>query len=91
VAADGGVFTFGDAHFFGSAASTPLKAPTAAMATTVDGDGYWVVDTGGQVVSFGDALTYQSASAGTGSSPIVAIAGSRATVTSTVGRPAPVA
>jgi hypothetical protein len=84
VAADGGVFTFGGAHFFGSAVGKPLKAPAVAMATTVDGDGYWVVDTGGQVVAFGDALLYQSASAGTGSSHIVAIAGSRATLTSTV-------
>ena len=32
VSSDGGVFTFGDAHFFGSTGGLPLKAPVVGMA-----------------------------------------------------------
>ena len=46
VAADGGVFTFGDARFFGSAASSQAGGPPAtyvAMASAPRGDGYWLL------------------------------------------------
>jgi beta-lactamase class A len=47
VAADGGVFTFGDAHFHGSMGGTRLVAPVVGMAATPDGNGYWLVEAQG--------------------------------------------
>ena len=41
VAADGGIFTFGDAGFFGSTGAGPAMQPTIGMASTPDGNGYW--------------------------------------------------
>jgi N-acetylmuramoyl-L-alanine amidase len=43
VASDGGIFTFGDAGFFGSEGGTALNAPIVGMATTPDGGGYWLI------------------------------------------------
>jgi hypothetical protein len=50
-AADGGVFSFGDARFFGSyGAGLPAVGPTymrfVGMAATPDGGGYWLAATG---------------------------------------------
>ncbi|MHB1891615.1 MAG: hypothetical protein ACYCUF_12140, partial [Acidimicrobiales bacterium] len=53
VAADGGVFSFGDASFFGSMGSQKLNAPVVGMAATPDGGGYWLVAADGGVFSFG--------------------------------------
>ena len=39
VASDGGIFTFGDAGFYGSAGSTALNQPIVGMAATPDGGG----------------------------------------------------
>ncbi|ACU54889.1 Ig family protein [Acidimicrobium ferrooxidans DSM 10331] len=67
VAADGGVFSFGDAGFYGNtytlgltglSGSRPLAAPIVAMAPTPDGNGYWLVAADGGVFSFGDAGFY---------------------------------
>lgn len=55
VAADGGIFSFGDAKFYGSAAASPSTAPVRGMAATTTGLGYWVVDSAGAVKAFGDA------------------------------------
>ena len=55
VAADGGVFAFGDAPFLGSMGGTPLVAPVVGMAATHHGDGYWLVAADGGIFSFGDA------------------------------------
>ena len=55
VAADGGIFNYGDARFFGSAGSLPLNAPIVGMAATHDGGGYWLVATDGGIFSYGDA------------------------------------
>jgi N-acetylmuramoyl-L-alanine amidase len=55
VARDGGVFTFGDARFYGSAGSSPLPAPVISMVATGDGGGYWLVLGNGQILGFGDA------------------------------------
>jgi hypothetical protein len=52
---DGGVFTLGDAGFFGSLGSVHLNAPVVGMAATPDGKGYWLVGADGGVFSFGDA------------------------------------
>ncbi len=54
-AADGGVFTFGDAGYFGSEAGKHLGAPVVGIAPTPDGKGYWLVAADGGVFTFGDA------------------------------------
>jgi hypothetical protein len=55
VASDGGVFSFGDAGFFGSTGGVRLVRPIVGMASTPDGAGYWLVASDGGVFSFGDA------------------------------------
>jgi hypothetical protein len=60
-AADGGVFTCGDAGFYGSAASESLVAPIVAMTATPNGRGYWVAAADGGVFSYGDAAFFGSA------------------------------
>jgi hypothetical protein len=65
VAADGGVFAFGDARFQGSGAGIDLNKPVVAIAATPGGQGYWLVAADGGVFTFGDARFYGS----TGSQP----------------------
>jgi hypothetical protein len=60
VFADGGVFTFGDAVFFGSMGDEELNAPVVSAAGTPSGDGYWLVAADGGVFCFGDANFYGS-------------------------------
>ncbi|MGA2304265.1 MAG: N-acetylmuramoyl-L-alanine amidase [Acidimicrobiales bacterium] len=48
VAADGGIFTFGDAGFYGSTGALTLNTPVVGMAATPTGNGYWLV-TGSQL------------------------------------------
>ena len=61
VAADGGIFTFGDAGFYGSAAGQALVQPVVGIAAPPGGGGYWLVE--GQRASnaasdvFSEALT----------------------------------
>ena len=43
VATDGGIFSFGDAEFFGSTGAITLNQPIVGMAATPSGDGYWFV------------------------------------------------
>jgi hypothetical protein len=74
-AADGGVFTFGDAHFHGSLASQPLSRPIVGMAATPSGQGYWLVGSDGGVFAFGDAGFHGSLALPAAlMAPIVAIA-----------------
>ena len=74
-AADGGVFTFGDAHFQGSVATSPLAKPIVGIAATPSGNGYWLVGADGGVFAFGDAAFHGSIGNPAGViSPIVAIA-----------------
>jgi SpoIID/LytB domain protein len=54
-AADGGIFSFGNAQFFGSTGGMRLNQPVVAMASTHDAAGYWEVASDGGVFSFGDA------------------------------------
>jgi hypothetical protein len=60
VASDGGVFTFGDATFYGSAGNLHLVAPVVGMSATGDSGGYWLVGGDGGIFTFGDAAFYGS-------------------------------
>ena len=69
VASDGGIFSFGDAHFYGSTGAVRLVKPVVGMAPTPDGKGYWLVASDGGIFSFGDAHFYGSTGAVRLSSP----------------------
>ncbi len=71
VAADGGVFTFGDAGFFGSMAGQHLAGPVVGMAAT-DGKGYFLAGSDGGVFTFGDAR-FTSSAVGIVDSQVIAI------------------
>ncbi len=60
VASDGGVFSFGDAHFYGSTGGIHLNQPIVGMAATPGGGGYWLVASDGGIFTFGDARFYGS-------------------------------
>jgi hypothetical protein len=60
VAADGGIFCFGDAKFYGSTGGMHLNRPIVAMSRTVSGKGYWLVAADGGVFTFGDAKFHGS-------------------------------
>ncbi|MGH9077516.1 MAG: choice-of-anchor D domain-containing protein, partial [Acidimicrobiales bacterium] len=53
VASDGGIFTYGDASFFGSAGGAPLNRPVVGMAATPDGKGYRLVASDGGIFTYG--------------------------------------
>jgi hypothetical protein len=74
VSATGGVFTYGDATFYGSAGALTLAKPIVGMAATPDGEGYWLVASDGGVFSYGDARFYGSAGALKLNQPIVGMA-----------------
>jgi hypothetical protein len=52
VASDGGIFSFGDASFYGSTGNITLNKPIVGMARTANGGGYWLVAGDGGVFSF---------------------------------------
>jgi hypothetical protein len=77
-AADGGVFTFGGAGFFGSVPGllqpgVRLNAPVVGMASTPTLQGYWLVAADGGVFAFGDAQFYGSAAEIRLNAPIVGL------------------
>ncbi|HZT67149.1 MAG TPA: protease pro-enzyme activation domain-containing protein [Acidimicrobiales bacterium] len=74
VAADGGIFTFGAARFFGSTGAIRLAQPVVGMASTPDGGGYWLVAADGGIFSFGDARFFGSTGAVRLAQPIVGMA-----------------
>ena len=74
VAADGGVFTYGDTRFFGSTGAIRLNQPIVGMAPTPDGQGYWLVASDGGVFTFGDGAFYGSTGAIRLNQPIVGMA-----------------
>ncbi|MFP5363084.1 MAG: hypothetical protein ACLGI5_10185 [Thermoleophilia bacterium] len=51
----GGVFTYGDAQFYGSWGGRPLNGPTIAVAATPSRRGYLLTAADGGVFAFGDA------------------------------------
>jgi len=74
VAGDGGIFSFGDAKFYGSTGAIRLNRPIVGMAPTKSGRGYWLVASDGGVFSFGDAKFYGSTGAMKLNRPIVGMA-----------------
>ncbi|MDQ1515781.1 MAG: hypothetical protein QOE80_1611, partial [Actinomycetota bacterium] len=74
VAADGGIFAFGNAGFFGSTGSLRLRQPIVGMAATPSGNGYWLVAADGGIFAFGDAPFYGSTGNLRLSQPIVGMA-----------------
>jgi len=74
VASDGGIFSFGDAAFYGSTGAMALNKPIVGMAATPDGKGYWLVASDGGIFSFGDAAFYGSTGAMALNKPIVGMA-----------------
>jgi hypothetical protein len=77
VSADGGVFAFGDAAFFGSMGGRHLVAPIVGMASTPDGGGYWLSAADGGVFAFGDAAFYGSVGGRRLARPVVGMASTR--------------
>jgi len=71
VAADGGIFTFGSAQFYGSTGALRLNKPVVGMAATPDRKGYWLVASDGGVFTFGDASFFGSTGALHLNSPII--------------------
>ena len=74
VGADGGIFAFGDAGFYGSMAGQGLSQPIVGIASTPDGQGYWEVGADGGIFAFGDAGFYGSMAGQGLSQPIVGVA-----------------
>ncbi len=60
VASDGGVFSYGDAHFYGSTGNIHLNQPIVGLTATTSGQGYWMVASDGGVFTFGDGVFYGS-------------------------------
>ena len=73
VAADGGIFAFGDAAFHGSMGGQSLNRPVVGLAVTPDGGGYWEVASDGGIFAFGDAGFYGSAGALHLNKPVVSM------------------
>ena len=74
VASDGGIFSYGDAAFYGSRGGQPLNKPIVGMAATPDGGGYWLVASDGGIFSYGDAAFYGSRGGQPLNKPIVGMA-----------------
>ena len=77
VASDGGIFSFGDARFFGSTGGIRLNRPIVDMASAPDGRGYLLAAEDGGVFLFGSAQFYGSAAAACPTAPATGVAMSR--------------
>jgi hypothetical protein len=60
VGADGGIFSYGDANFYGSTGNLHLNRPVVGITPTADRGGYWLVATDGGIFAFGDSRFYGS-------------------------------
>jgi N-acetylmuramoyl-L-alanine amidase len=74
VGSDGGIFSYGDATFFGSTGALRLNAPIVGLAVAPDGGGYWLVARDGGIFNYGDAGFFGSAGALHLNAPIVGMA-----------------
>ena len=57
---DGGIFSFGAAHFHGSTGNLVLQRPVVGITPTTDTNGYWLAAGDGGTFAFGDAGFYGS-------------------------------
>src|SRR5438105_4306352 len=71
-AANGGVFSYGNAPFKGSVGA--LNKPVVGMATTPLGEGYWMAASDGGIFSFGDAAFSGSVGGNPAVKPVVGMA-----------------
>ncbi len=71
VGSDGGIFSYGDARFFGSTGALRLNAPIVGLAATPSGGGYWLVARDGGIFNYGDAGFFGSAGSLHLNAPIV--------------------
>ncbi len=60
VGSDGGIFTEGNAQFYGSTGALHLQRPVVGITPTSDDGGYWLVASDGGIFSFGDTQFYGS-------------------------------
>lgn len=60
VAADGAIYSFGDAQYHGRA-TTEQDTPAVDLEPTPTGRGYWVIDARGVVTTYGDATWHGNA------------------------------
>jgi len=74
---DGGMFSFGDAAFYGSMGGKSLAMPTVGVATTSDGKGYWLAASDGGMFGFGDAPFLGSMGGTKLAGPVVGVAGTK--------------
>jgi hypothetical protein len=74
VGADGGVFSSGDAGFYGSTGAIALNRPIVGVAAGPEGRGYWLVASDGGIFGFGSAGFHGSAAALHLRAPIVGMA-----------------
>src|SRR5437660_6417454 len=72
--ADGGVFSFGNASFFGSAGGVRLARPVVGMAATPSRQGYSLVASDGGIFSYGDAAFFGSTGGMKLNQPVVGMA-----------------
>src|SRR5581483_3161288 len=70
----GGIYTFGDAPYYGSAAGLEPSHPLVGMALTSGGHGYWLAFADGAVLGFGDAEVPFLGLSSPPSAPIVGLA-----------------
>ncbi len=79
VAADGGIFNYGGAGFFGSTGNSATFFPYVGITATPTGQGYWITNTSGTTEHFGDAA--DEGSLGTlGINPVAPVVGITATL-----------
>jgi SpoIID/LytB domain protein len=74
VAPDGGIFSFGEAKFYGSTGNIKLNQPILGLAATPTGAGYWLVASDGGIFNFGDAAFFGSTGALRLNKPVVGMA-----------------
>jgi hypothetical protein len=73
-AADGGIFSYGNAQFYGSMGGRPLNRPVVGMGATPTDGGYWEVASDGGIFAFGSARFYGSMGGKPLNKPIVGMA-----------------
>jgi len=73
VASDGGIFAYGDTHFYGSTGNIRLNQPIVGLTPTPDEKGYWMVARDGGIFAYGDAQFFGSTGNIRLNQPIVAM------------------